>query len=252
MPRYMRGSFASDVRFTWQREEYTPSGLANVPTKEIEKEYSRLRDIAMKRMDRLSKSKYSTYQHAQNFLFFYKPRFKKIKDIPEKSLRSALSDLRYFLESPYSSVSGYRQVRQKQIKTLHEHGYTFVNESNLDDYIEFMSYVKGSYLGKALYKPEDPMYFEKALDKGVSVDEMKQEWFKWKKEQARGTNLQNKTPSGMKNRKTAKAARDALKSGKMRKQTTETTHYQKMLNGKKASKSRTKKTTKIKKMLNGK
>lgn len=251
--RYSGGAYASNVKFSWQREDYTPAGLANVPTKEIEKEYSRLRDIAMKRLERLRLSKFSSYRTAQNFLFFYAPRFKNLKDMPKKSLPSALADLRYFLESPYGSVSGYREVRKKQLTSLHNHGYKFVNESNLDDFIDFMGYVKGSFVGKGRYLPEDALYFEKALDKGMNVEEMKQEWEKWKTEQMRGTNLQNKTPSGMKNRKTAKEIAKATgKGGKMRKQTKKTTHYKTMLNGKRAAKSRTKKTTKIKKMLTGK
>lgn len=221
MPRYKGGGFASNVKFSWQREDYTPAGLANVPTKEIEKEYSRLRDIAMKRLERLRLSKFSSYRTAQNFLFFYAPRFKKLKDMPKKSLPSALADLRYFLESPYGSVSGYREIRKKQLGSLHEHGYDFVNESNLDDFIEFMQYVKGSALSKGRYLPEDPLYFEKAISKGMDVEQMKGEWEKWKIEQMKGTNLQNKQPSGMKNRKTAsKVSKQAkAKSQQVRRQT---------------------------------
>lgn len=202
MPRYAGGSYASTVRFSWQREQYTPTGLQNVPTNQIKKEYTRLRDIAMKRLNRLAASKYAGYGKAQEFLHQYAPRFQKIKDIPEKRLRSALADLRYFLESPYGSVSGYRDVRRKQLQTLQEHGYDFVNEDNLDDFQDFMQYVSSTELGRILYSPQDPEFFEEAEEKGLDKEQMKEEWLKWKEEQVKGTNMQNRQKSGQKNRQT--------------------------------------------------
>lgn len=210
MPRYAGGSGRSAVSFKWQREEYTPTGLQGVPTQEINKEYSRLRDIAMKRMTRLEKSvnseEFGDMKQARNFLNYYAPRFKKLKDIKSpKQLRRALSDLRYYLDSPYGSVAGYKDVRRKQIQTLHEHGLTWINTKNIAEFQDFMEWIKGDALRAMLYSPEDALFYKEQKKKGLSGDEIKEEYLSWKKEQAeKSTDMVNRKSAGQKTKSTSR------------------------------------------------
>ena len=208
--RYTGGSGRSAVNFKWQREEYTPTGLQGVPTQEINKEYSRLRDIAMKRMARLEKSvnseEFGDMKQARNFLNYYAPRFKKLEDIKSpKQLRRSLADLRYYLESPYGSVAGYKDVRRKQIQTLHEHGLTWINTKNLAEFQDFMEWIKGDALRAMLYSPEDALFFKEQKKKGLSGDEIKEEYLSWKKEQAeKSTDMVNRKSAGQKTKSTSR------------------------------------------------
>ena len=210
MPRYAGGSGRSAVSFKWQREEYTPTGLQGVPTQEINKEYSRLRDIAMKRLARLEKSvnseEFGDMKHARNFLNYYAPRFKKLEDIKSpKQLRRALSDLRYYLESPFGSVAGYKDVRRKQIQTLHEHGIKWINTQNLSEFQDFMEWIKSDMMSAVLYAPEDAKFYKEQKKKGLSGDEIKEEYLSWKKEQAeKSTDMVNRKSAGQKTKSTAR------------------------------------------------
>lgn len=210
MPRYTGGSGRSAVNFKFQREDYTPTGLQGVPTQEINKEYSRLRDIAMKRMARLEKSvnseEFGDMKQARNFLNYYAPRFKKLEDIKSpKQLRRALSDLRYYLDSPYGSVAGYKDVRRKQIQTLHEHGLTWINTKNIAEFQDFMEWIKGDALRAMLYSPEDALFYKEQKKKGLSGDEIKEEYLAWKKEQAeKSTDMVNRKNAGQKTKSTSR------------------------------------------------
>lgn len=218
MPRYTGGSGRSAVSFKWQREEYTPTGLQGVPTQEINKEYSRLRDIAMKRMARLEKSvnseEFGDMKQARNFLNYYAPRFKKLEDIKSpKQLRRALSDLRYYLDSPYGSVAGYKDVRRRQIQTLREHGLTWINTKNLAEFQDFMEWIKGDALRAMLYSPEDALFFKEQKKKGLSGDEIKEEYLSWKKEQAeKSTDMVNRKSAGQKTKSTSRKQSGKLNS----------------------------------------
>ena len=212
--RYTGGSSASKVKFAFQEGSYTPTGLAQMPTSEVNKEYTRLRDIAQKRLARLETSDFRGYKNAENFLVYYAPRFKKIKDIPDrKELNRSLADLKYFLEHPYGSVAGYREDRAKKIATMREHGIDFVNSKNFNDFVDFMEFVHSTSIGKLLYEPEDVEYFKEMKEKGKSQTELKEEFEKWKREKVeKSSNMVSRVPSGASMKRVInRAAKKAVK-----------------------------------------
>ena len=132
---------AKIARPTYDVNWYTPSEIkAKLEAggdleKEVRKEYTRLRDISQKRLKRLAAAGYTNTDVYQKNVHHYP----KLKDIKTKSeLAQRLSDLSRFIASRMSTVKGIKDTRSQRIRTLHEHGFTFVNDSNYADFAEFM------------------------------------------------------------------------------------------------------------------
>lgn len=125
--------------FKFNRFSYTPEGAKQLTDRNLREEYSRLRSIAVKRLQRLGNSEWNDtdlYLRSKN-------KFKKLKDIKnERELRYLFSDLHYFLESPRSSVTGLDKIRRKSLDTLHEHGYKFVTKENFRKFGRFMEWAR--------------------------------------------------------------------------------------------------------------
>lgn len=99
----------------------------------MRKEYSRLRDIAEKRIRRLEESEYSgskAYTEHQR-------GFAKLKDIDPRDLPKAFSELSKYVESRGSSVTGQRAIKRKTIQTWQEHGLN-LNSRNYDKTMRIM------------------------------------------------------------------------------------------------------------------
>lgn len=128
------------VKFSFER--YDPQSLKKKSEKELRKEYSRLRSIARKRLERLETSEYN--ESAAYRLNRYK--FKPLAEIKnENELRNRLSAVADFLKSKRSTVTGQRAIDKQIVKKLHEHGYKFVNKSNLKEFGQFMEFLKARY-----------------------------------------------------------------------------------------------------------
>ena len=114
--------------------------------KEMRKEYARLREVARKRLARMEDTPAERSQaYRMNRFRFEKPQ-SQIESIGELGRR--LYDLSRFINAKSSTVTGQRELRAKSLKTLHEHGYTFVNERNIYDFGEFMEWWRSSEYGK--------------------------------------------------------------------------------------------------------
>ena len=140
---------AKIARPTYDVNWYTPSEIkAKLEAggdleKEVRKEYTRLRDISQKRLKRLAAAGYSNTEVYQRNVYHYP----KLKDIKTKSeLAQRLSDLSRFVGSTQSTVKGLKAREQKTLESLRESGYTFVNESNLKDFGDFMEQYRDQLL----------------------------------------------------------------------------------------------------------
>ena len=126
---------------------YIPSAIKALleagKQKEVRKEYTRLRDIAQKRLKRLEKAGLTnTAIYQSNY-----KRFKKLKDIKSNSeLASRLSDLARFIRDPRSTKKKLFEIRDKSLKTLHSHGYKFVNKENYYEFAKFMEEYRNKML----------------------------------------------------------------------------------------------------------
>ena len=132
---------------------YTPSNLLSktVPEKEIRAEYTRLRDIAQKRVKRLAESEWSVSRAFQK----YKSGFRKLADIKDATdLAYSMSELYKFVSSGYT-VRNLRKQKREALKTLHKHQYGFVTEKNYEKFAEFMEDYRDSSIDKKNYGSAD-------------------------------------------------------------------------------------------------
>lgn len=127
------------TKLSFAPEDYNPIVLKGKYTdRELRREYTRLRDIAVKRLKRIGQSEFSTSKTYIENVGRITPKLSTIGSASELARR--LTDLARFVSSETSSVSGLRSKRKRAINALHDAGYDFVDASNLDDFIDFMDF----------------------------------------------------------------------------------------------------------------
>lgn len=139
--RYTEGTKFKPPRLTFSAWEYNPQGLQRYDEKALRREYTRLRDIAQKRLKRMGESVFSeseTYQ--QNV-----GQFEKTRDIKTASqLRQSLTQLARFVMAESSTIQGQKAIMQCGIQSWREKGYEWVNESNWFEFTRFLEYVSAN------------------------------------------------------------------------------------------------------------
>lgn len=117
-------------------------GDATANRKEIRAEYTRLRDIAQKRLKRMGETK---FRETNTYKFNVK-HYPKLKDIKSNNeLAGRLADLARFIVDPYGTLAKQKKIMKKSLTTLHEHDYTFVNEENYIEFGKFMEYYRDTH-----------------------------------------------------------------------------------------------------------
>ena len=101
--------------------------------KAIREEYSRLRSIARKRLERLARLEPDSYAYRHN-VGVYKP----LKELTQTEVTKLLPELAQFIAAKTGTVKGIREARLKAIEKLQEHGYEQINESNYKTFAAWM------------------------------------------------------------------------------------------------------------------
>ncbi len=164
--------------FNW----YTPSNLKAMLegskdlNREVRKEYTKLRDIARKRLQRLEAAGYTDTEAYRRNVNHYP----KLKDIKTKSeLAQRLSDLSRFIASSQSTVSGIKEREQKVLERLHENQYNFVNESNLKDFGEFMEAYRDQMLDMEYDSGDAAEVYSIVVKHKVDPEKVKEDFEYW-------------------------------------------------------------------------
>lgn len=135
MPRVTDPSF----KFWYDEKWYTVQGaetMARVGTKDdlatMRAEYTRMRDVAQKRIKRLSKHfpESKAYQS-------HKQGFAKLKDLDPRDFPKAFAELAKFVRAKGSTVTGQKQIKEKTIKTWQDQGLN-LNSKNYDKTIKVL------------------------------------------------------------------------------------------------------------------
>ena len=111
-------------KFWYDEKWYTVQGaetMARVGTKDdlatMRAEYTRMRDVAQKRIKRLGKQfpESKAYQS-------HKQGFAKLKDLDPRDFPKAFAELAKFVRAKGSTVTGQKQIKEKTIKTWQDQG----------------------------------------------------------------------------------------------------------------------------------
>ena len=154
------------------RDAYTVSSIelaGSFTYAEAKKEYSRLRNIANKRLQRLAEAGYAdTDIYRANIGKYPAVRsFDKPRD-----LYNHLSQLAWFITARGSTVSGQREVEEKILSTLQEH-YGTPADMDLKKFGSFMEFMRAKYAGKAYDSERAAKVYRESLKKGISLDQLK-------------------------------------------------------------------------------
>ena len=130
---------APSFQFWYDEKWYTVQGaetMARVGTKDdmatMRAEYTRMRDVAQKRIKRLGKQfpESKAYQS-------HKQGFSKLKDLDPRDFPKAFAELAKFVRAKGSTVTGQKQIKEKAIKTWQDQGLN-LNSKNYDKTIKIL------------------------------------------------------------------------------------------------------------------
>lgn len=109
------GNATARASLRYEPENYTPYMLHDWPLRDLRKEYTRLRDIAQKRIKRLR----ADPEGAQSkVLQIFPEGIPRISDMhgSRAQLESAMADLALFIRNPESTVSGVHKANRARAK----------------------------------------------------------------------------------------------------------------------------------------
>jgi hypothetical protein len=176
---YKGGAQSTTKHLHYAPNFYTPHAIleAEVMTEaEARREYSRLRSIARKRLERFEGTEWTD----TDVYKYNKDRYKPISEMRNYSeLAHLLGDVARFLsnDSHPNSVSELESRRAQTIRTLHENGYTFVNKKNYNEYTDFMEAVRAQKM-HVRGSPEAEL-FAAAKKKGIDPEKLEKELNWW-------------------------------------------------------------------------
>lgn len=186
----------------------------NVSREELRNEYSRLRQVANRRLGRMVGTKYEksqTYKrnagkyttldeiktealaHAKNL----KPEAaEKYVDL---HVAKKLDELYRFLTAKSSSIRGMQAIENRMIETFHERGLHFINKGNIQQFGEYMDYLRSVHKGRIFDSERAADVFGTAVKKGINPEEISEDFEYWQAHEAelaslpRISNPQNRT-----------------------------------------------------------
>lgn len=128
--------------------EYNPRQLSQIDDATLRKEYTRLRDIAQKRLQRLGASEVS-----KNSSIYVSNvgAFPTIKQMGGTVNKYKLIKLARFVANPMSTVKGQKENIANTVKSLRASGITSVTKENIADYGAMMEYIRALGYDVMLY-----------------------------------------------------------------------------------------------------
>lgn len=160
-------------------DEYTPYNLwTNYDEKTLRGEYSRLRSIARKRLERLQNNpEFSGAQFVKN----WGVGFPTLDNIGRNkmSLAAQLSRVSNFLNAQSSTVSGIKQTYAARLENYHSVGYEFIDRSNVVEFSNFLDYLRSQHILR--YADSDSAYefFSGYKGNSSNAQEMSSAFEKW-------------------------------------------------------------------------
>lgn len=162
-------------------EMYTREAIRNADVwtdAAVRKEYSRLRDIAQKRLERLGRNEPESFAYRSN-----RGQYAPARGQTTEALRQQLPQLAKFIAAKTGSVTGIRSQRRKAVESLQSKGYVFVTKENLGAFGEFMEEFRakrGAARGYGTFEALELWEFAQAND--IDVEKVKKQFANWLKE----------------------------------------------------------------------
>lgn len=163
------GNATARATLRYDPENYTPYMLHDWPLRDLRKEYTRLRDIAQKRIKRLR----ADPEGAQSkVLQIFPEGIPRINDMhgSRAQLESAMADLALFIRNPESTVSGVHKANRARARML-----GMDEEQSASTYMsidEWMSYLRAQGILEMYSSDEARAYYYEAGGTNLSVEDL--------------------------------------------------------------------------------
>ena len=184
----------NSAKLTFASAVYNPVALKQLDPSQVRKEYSRLRSIARKRIERIKASEWGTDNIVARL-----PEIAPINTLSEAQIRARTSELARFLQGKTSSVSGMNAARRQAVKTL---GARYpelrgkVTVKNWREFAEFMEYSRELHQNR-MYDSERVAEF---FAENEGKENLLEEFDKWLEENSKNPGklrANEKTDSGV-------------------------------------------------------
>ena len=148
---------------------------AGIPQNEIKKEYTRLRDILNKRIQRIDKSDFAGQGIARQF-----PQgLPKLSEIAPEDLPYLLQQAATALNSRGGSLKGLQMRQSETIKSLRERGYTNISDSNIRAFANFMEEARDRGLEKVYGSDTIATMYDSIVALDISPEAIMQDFAWW-------------------------------------------------------------------------
>lgn len=159
---------------------YTRIGVKTLSDSELAQEYSRVRREAQERLRSFQRSKDPELRQAavvseKAGLYLNRAQIKAATGNQREArglMEDLLIDAYKFVNAKSSSVSGYRNIQDKQIKSLQAAGYKFINRGNLRQFGDFMDYYRDRADSKSYGSGTVADTFNTAAKQGIDPKEL--------------------------------------------------------------------------------
>lgn len=173
------------VKFNLPVEQYTPYALLvklgkeEISEKDLRREYTRLRNIAQKRIVRLNED--PLLKRLENVKDAISTGFPTLKEIGKSStaLVGHLAGLRSFLTKEESTVYGARRKFERNVRKAREAVGDFVDEGNYPDFDRFMQFARGTTRGFRVGSPEIADFFDDNAGRFNTQEEFEDAFYLW-------------------------------------------------------------------------
>lgn len=162
------GAAKARATLKYKPEMYTPYALETWPDKELRQEYTRLRDIAQKRLKRLSQDPIRGTSDIYKEFSSSFPTLKSLRG-DRKALERAMADVARFVRSKESTVGGARESFKAKLGA----GGINVDDIPEDKYTSLMEWWSIVIASGVYYYPSDQpvMYWREKGGYNVSIDD---------------------------------------------------------------------------------
>lgn len=166
------------VKLSFPQEYYMPELLRQgiLTPEQMKAEYTRLRNVANKRLLRMQDTRFENYQSFQQNVGKFIP-VSRISS--ERELIYRLSEVERFISAKTSTISGIRDIERRTLESLQDAGYTFVNAKNLAAFGEFMAEYRAQHLNEIYDSDEAYKLFVETQKRGIRLLKIKDNFEYW-------------------------------------------------------------------------
>lgn len=140
-------------------------------------EYERLRhqiDIRLRRFERSGLTYSSIYTE-------HKDLFEDVNTLDNAEVYERIPEMARFLTDVRSTVTGYREVERKAVRTLRDQGLTFVNKKNYKQFTDFMEWARSSKTAALFYTVMKAPKTGDTEERELDLKELKEAFRSWLK-----------------------------------------------------------------------